>query len=115
MRQQVSRQMASQRSQEFYKDKLESARRSLGVKPDSSAIKGFISIRKTPREEFNEAQALGPPEARIEAYRELLEQHPDSDVSPQAQFMIGFIYSEELKKYDQAEAAFRELLKRYPK
>ena len=29
--------------------------------------------------------------------------------------MIGFIYSEELKDFDQADQAFRELLRRYPK
>lgn len=29
--------------------------------------------------------------------------------------MIGFIYSEELKNHDEAEQAFRELLKRYPR
>ena len=29
--------------------------------------------------------------------------------------MVGFIYSEELKKYDEAEKAFRQLLSRYPK
>ena len=36
-------------------------------------------------------------------------------MSPQSQFMIGFINSEELKNYDEAEKAFRELLRRYPK
>ena len=29
--------------------------------------------------------------------------------------MIGFVYSEELKNFEEAEAAFRELLRRYPK
>ena len=57
----------------------------------------------------------GPPRQRIAAYRKLLDEYPDSDVSPQAQFMIGFIHSEELKNYDEAEKAFRELLQRYPK
>jgi len=28
--------------------------------------------------------------------------------------MVGFIYSEEVKNYDEAEKAFRQLLKRYP-
>jgi outer membrane protein assembly factor BamD (BamD/ComL family) len=63
---------------------------------------------------FNDAQALSAPQARIDAYEKLLQEYPDSEVSPQAQFMIGFIYSEELKDFDQAEIAFRELIKRYP-
>jgi outer membrane protein assembly factor BamD (BamD/ComL family) len=64
---------------------------------------------------FNEAQALTSPDARIAAYRRLLTEYPDSDVAAKAQFMVGFIYSEELKNYDEAEKAFKELLRRYPK
>jgi peptidyl-prolyl cis-trans isomerase C len=115
VRQLITRQLGSQRSQEFYKDRLEQARRSLNVRPDSTAIDAFVSQKKTPREQFNEAQALASPQARIEAYEKLLREHPDSDVSPQAQFMVGFIRSEELKDYEGAEAAFRALLARYPK
>jgi hypothetical protein len=36
-------------------------------------------------------------------------------VSAQAQFMIGFIYSEELKNYEEAESAFRAVMSKYPK
>ncbi len=64
---------------------------------------------------FKAAQEIGPPAARIAAYRQVVADYPESDVSPQAQFMIGFIYSEELKNYDEAEKAFRELLRRYPR
>jgi len=115
VRQVILRQLSSRRSQDFYKNMLDDARRSLNVRPDSAAIRDFVSQKKTAREQFNEAQALSAPEARIEAYRKLLVEHPTSDVSPQAQFMVGFIYSEELKNYDEAEKAFRELLRRYPK
>ena len=111
----IVRQLGSQRSQEFYKRHLEEARKSLGVTADSAAIKGFVSQRKSAQEMFNEAQALTAPDARIAAYRRLLAAHPDSDVAPKAQFMVGFIYSEELKNFDEAEAAFKELLRRYPK
>lgn len=111
----ITRQLGSQRSQDFYRKKLEEARRTMGVSPDSAAIKSFVSQKKSARDMFNEAQAAGTPEARIEAYRALLAAYPQSDVSPQAQFMIGFIQSEELKNYDQAEKSFRELLEKYPK
>ncbi len=63
---------------------------------------------------FREAQDAGLASRRIELYRKLLEEYPHSDVSPQAQFMVGFIYSEEMKNYDEAERAFRLLLERYP-
>ena len=74
-----------------------------------------MTQRKSAREMFNDAQTLGSAEQRIDAYRKLLAEYPDSEVSAQAQFMIGFIYSEELKNYDEAERVFRELLQRYPK
>ena len=45
----------------------------------------------------------------------MVESYPDADIAPQALFMVGFVYSEELKNYDEAEKAFRELLAKYPK
>jgi peptidyl-prolyl cis-trans isomerase C len=110
----ILRQLGNQRGQDLYRQLLEQARQKLGVTPDSAAIRNFVSQKRDVRELFKEAQELGPPTERIAAYRALLEEYPDSDVSPQAQFMVGFIQSEELKDYDGAEKAFRELLKRYP-
>jgi len=111
----ILRQLGGVRGQEYYRRLLEEARLKLGTGPDSAAIRRFVSQKQDAREMFKAAQGLGPPEERLAAYRALLEEYPDSDVSPQAQFMIGFIQSEELKDYDQAEKAFRELLQRYPK
>ncbi len=111
----IQRQLGSQRGQEFYRKLLEEARQKLGVTADSAAVKQFVSQKRDVREMFKAAQELGPPGERIAAYRDLLDAYPDSEVSPQAQFMIGFIQSEELKDYDGAEKAFRELLKRYPR
>lgn len=114
MRGVILRQMSSQRSQDYYKGKLDEARKSLGVASDSVAIKRYVSQKKPARDMFKEAQEKGTPEERIAAYRQLLADYPDSDVSAQAAFMVGFLYSEELKNYDQAEQAFRMLLDRYP-
>jgi peptidyl-prolyl cis-trans isomerase C len=111
----IARQLGSQRSQDFYKLQLEHAREGVGVSPDSSAIRKFLVQRKTARELFNDAQAMAQPEQRIDAYRKLIAQYPDSEVTAQAQFMIGFVYSEELKNYDDAEKAFKELLQRWPR
>ena len=110
----ITRQLGAQRSQDYYRLQLDEARKGLGVTPDSAAIKRYMSQKKDARQMFQEAQDKGTPEDRITAYRQLLAQYPDSEVSPQAAFMVGFIYSEELKNYDQAERAFRDLLSRYP-
>jgi len=115
VRGQILRTLGSKKSQDYYQTQLEAAKKSLNVRPDSSAIKGFISQRKTAREMFNEAQSAGPAGERISGYRKVLAEYPDSDVSPQAQFMIGFIQSEELKDYDAADASFKDLVAHYPK
>jgi peptidyl-prolyl cis-trans isomerase C len=114
VRQLIQRQLSSQKAQEFYNQKLDEARHDIGVKPDSGAIRSFYSAKKSARDMFKDAQEAGPPENRIAKYREMLAQYPKSDVSAQAQFMIGFVYSEELKNYDEAEKEFRRLLEKYP-
>jgi tetratricopeptide (TPR) repeat protein len=111
----ILRQMTQIRSQEFYRQRLAAEKASLGFSSDSAAIADFVAQKRTPQELFRAGQEAGAATARIAAYRQLVQDYPDSDVSPQAQFMIGFIYSEELKNYDEAEKAFRELLDRYPK
>jgi peptidyl-prolyl cis-trans isomerase C len=111
----IVRQMSATRQQTYYQAQLDSIRRALGVSPDSAAIKDFLSAKRSARDIFKEAQEAGPVETRLGLYRQVVEEYPDSDVAPQAQFMIGFIHSEEVKDYEKAEAAFRELLRRYPK
>ncbi|MBI1799622.1 MAG: peptidyl-prolyl cis-trans isomerase [Candidatus Eisenbacteria bacterium] len=110
----IVRQLSGQRSQEFYRKMLEDARRKVGITPDSAAIRSFVSARRPAREMFKDAQDASGPQARIEGYRRVVEAWPQSDVAPQAQFMIGFIQSEELKNYDEADQAFRTLLQKYP-
>jgi peptidyl-prolyl cis-trans isomerase C len=111
----IVRQLSTQNAQAFYQARLAEAKSALGVRADSAAIRRFLAQKRTAREMFADAQAAGAAAARIEAYQKLLHEYPDSDVSPQAAFMIGFIQSEELKDYDAAEKSFGELLAKYPR
>jgi len=111
----IVRQLSQQRTNSYYQDVLAKAKARLGVQPDSTVIKSFYSAKKSARDLFQEAQQAGSPQQRIAAYQLVVDSYPDADVSPQAQFMVGFIHSEELKEYDKADAAFKTLLKRYPK
>jgi len=111
----IVRQMSQERSQRYYRDQLTRIKDKYKVSPDSSAIQQWVSAKKSAREMFQEAQSAGDPTSRIAAYRKLVDEYPDADVTPQALFMVGFIHSEELKDYDGAERVFRELLQRYPK
>ncbi len=111
----IERQLGSEAQKAYYQELLQRARKSLDVREDSAAIRRYVSMKKSPREMFEDAQKIGPADQRIAAYRRVVEDYPDADVSPQALFMVGFINSEELKQYDEAGKVFRELLQKYPK
>jgi len=111
----IIRQLSSKRSQDFYNQKYAETKAALGVRTDSTAIERFVMKKKSARDLFNDAQSAGGAQERLAAYSKVLEQYPDSDVSPQAQFMIGFIQSEELKDYDADDRSFKTLLAKYPK
>jgi len=111
----ITRTLTQQHQGTFYQEQLQKVRARIGVTPDSAAIKGFLSAKKTARELFQDAQQAGSAEARIDGYRKVVQNYPDADIAPQAQFMVGFINSEELKNYDEAEKAFRQLLAQYPR
>ena len=110
----ILRQLSQSRSQDFYKGRLAAEKSALKFSIDSVAVRDFLAQRKSAQELFREGQEAGAPTARIAAYRRLLQEYPESEVSPQAQFMVGFIYSEELRNHDEADKAFQELLRRYP-
>lgn len=67
-------------------------------------------------EVFNEAKKLQEDANYQEAvvkYEQLVQLHPRSRYAPQAQFMIGFIYANELKDLEKAEKAYKAFLETY--
>lgn len=109
-------QMLTRQSQEdYYRQQLEKAKQEEGFRWNQTAVDSLLHGRKTALELFREAQDVVGPDERIAGYEQVVAQYPQSEQAPQAQFMIGFIYSEEKKDYDKAEAAFRKLLADYPK
>ena len=111
----IVRTLTQQKQGSFYQEVLGKARARIGVTPDSTAIKNYLSAKKSARELFQDAQQAGAPQAKIDGYHAVVATYPDADIAPQAQFMSGFVYSEELQKYDDAEKEFRALLAKYPK
>lgn len=66
---------------------------------------------------YDEAQELqnhGNPELAVKIYQKIIELFPDSPLKYQAQFLIGFVYSEQLKDYDNAKEAFQRVMDLYP-
>jgi peptidyl-prolyl cis-trans isomerase C len=110
----IVRQLQQERTQRFYQEQVEAVKQRYKVVSDSSAVDRWLSARKSARELFQEAQSIADAPSRIDAYRRIVEEYPDADVTPQALFMVGFIHSEELRDFDAAERVFRELLQKYP-
>jgi len=77
-----------------------------------------IGCKKGPGAEalFSEAKSLQEEAKFTEAaakYELLVQQYPKSEYAPQSQFMVGFIYANELKELDKAKAAYETFLKNY--
>lgn len=74
----------------------------------------FTGTAKTEEDLFTLAQETDDPVKRLGYYAELIQNYPDGDHAAEAQFMIGFIHSEELKRYDPARRAFERMIELYP-
>jgi len=110
----ILRQLTQQTNQDFYQTSLASARKALGVTTNEAAIESVINAKKSAVEMFRDAGEVPDVDARLTAYRTVVDSYPTSEYAPQALFMVGFVQSEEKKDYDQAEKAFRELMAKYP-
>ena len=78
----------------------------------------ILGCQKGPTAEdvFNEAKQLQEDANYAEAvtkYEKLVQTHPKSKYAPQAQFMIGFIYANELDDLDKAKVAYEKFLDLY--
>lgn len=60
------------------------------------------------------ATEAADPRDKIEYYRALVKKYPTYERADEAQFMIGFVYSEELRDFDLAKQEYELLLKNYP-
>ncbi len=64
--------------------------------------------------EANQFQREGKYSQSIELYRKLIKKYPQSTYSPQAQFMIGFIYANYTGEIEKARTAYQKFLEVYP-
>lgn len=60
------------------------------------------------------AEQQGQPHEAIEIYRRILREFPDSPENYKAEFLIGFVYAEELNVSDSARVIFERVIKNYP-
>lgn len=82
-------------------------------KPENLARQEVLNTTRTAEQLWQIAQAEDAAYTRILYFRELVARYPQHKLAPQALFMIGFVYSEELDDLVQARKAFDELIKNY--
>jgi len=66
---------------------------------------------------YNEAQNFseqGDFTSAIKTYEQILKLYPESPHACRAQFLIGFVYSENLKKPDRAKEVYEKVIEKYP-
>lgn len=74
----------------------------------------YRDIQRSPAELFEYAQNTNDPYVRIKAFEEILDKFPEDKYAPQAMFMIGFVYVEELKDKHSGQRYFAKLIEQYP-
>ena len=74
------------------------------------AIAGIYQMSKIPNLSKTESA-----QKAIEYFQKFYKQFPNSDKTPKALFLIGFIRANDLQEYDSAKIAYNEFLHKYPK
>jgi bifunctional DNA-binding transcriptional regulator/antitoxin component of YhaV-PrlF toxin-antitoxin module len=83
-------------------------------KPENFVRDEILATTRSPEEMWELAQEENNSYARVQYYRNIVNDYPDHKYAPQALFMIGFVYAEELMDLVQARKVFEELLEKYP-
>jgi hypothetical protein len=77
-------------------------------------VKEYIGYPVTPEQYVRHIQEATAPGDKIELCRQMVSQFPENKYAPWAHFMLGFVLSEELHSYADAESSFRTILQRHP-
>ncbi|HEY5133519.1 MAG TPA: tetratricopeptide repeat protein, partial [Candidatus Krumholzibacteriaceae bacterium] len=108
----IQNKLRSERTEEAYKETIERLKKKY---PSENYIKERLNATKrTPEELWEMAQIEADPRNRIQYYRDIANMYPTHKNAPEALFMIGFTYAEELKDFVQARRTFDELEQKYP-
>jgi peptidyl-prolyl cis-trans isomerase C len=112
VRKRIIDKLRAQRARDVYEVAL--ARLKESHKPTNFLREELIAGTRSPEQYWEIAQMESDPYERIQYYREIVEYYPDHQYAPQALFMIGFVYAEELQDKVEARRRFDELLRDYP-
>lgn len=108
----IEAKLQSQKTEDAYKAAV--AELSKKYKPENYVMERLDKTKRTAEELWEMAQIEADPRNRIQYYRDIVNQYPAHKNAPEALFMIGFTYAEELKDFVQARRTFDELKQKYP-
>jgi len=112
VRKEILEQLRSDKAKAALKDQIAELRRE--YRPENFVREDIIRTTRSPEELWEIAQEEGDSYTRIQYYRNIVNKYPDHKYAPQALFMIGFVYAEEVMDLVQARRTFDELLEKYP-
>jgi peptidyl-prolyl cis-trans isomerase C len=111
-RKKIVTKLRTQKQEEAYKETMEKLRKK--YRTENYAKERLEKTTRTPEEFWEMAQIEPDPLKRIQYYRDLINLYPNHKNAPEALFMIGFTYAEELTDFFQARRTFNELEQKYP-
>lgn len=111
----LERRLQSQKFKDIGQHLVDSLRTKYKVEIDQKALLGEEGFREhSAKQLFDRAQNTEDPAKRIPLYEQIVAEHGGSKYAAQAQFMIGFVYAEEIKDKEKARAALEQVIARYP-
>ncbi len=112
VRKRIMDKLRGEKTTQAYEEEIARLRKK--YEPENYYWEKVEKTKKTPQEIWEKAQLESDPYQRVQYYRDIVNQYPDDKYAPQALFMIGFVYAEELQDNVQARRTFDELLGKYP-
>lgn len=82
-------------------------------------VQNFIAdemqaVERSPEELWNLAQNSTDSQQRLKYYEQIVQKYKNSEYAPEALFMVGFVYAEELQSPPDADRAFNRVISEYP-
>ena len=111
-RKSIEARLTARKSEEIFQATVEKLKKKYRL--ENYVREQLDKTTRTPEELWETAQLEQDPKKRIQYYRDLVNMYPDHANAPEALFMIGFTYAEDLMLYNEARQTFDELEKKYP-
>jgi len=110
----ISRAMARRDFPRIYNEELLAAREQFGAEIDAQGFEDYTGVTRNLERIMEMAEAHPDAGGRIELYRRVVFDFPNSEQAPFAQFMIGYLQLTQLNDSYSARKALTRLGQRYP-